>query len=197
MVRAEVATSSLSQEETMQDLARVLRTFRSTALLAASAAMAACDSGSLTQPAQPNLASALAQPAIQSTIEPYTFQLDCQEFGLPYVIQEDGTVKTVSQLFLDNSGNPLRSMDEVQVISTITNLQTGNTYRDYAGIRLEFDFTTNMLTINGGISHITAPGEGIVLQDVGTARFNFDTGEFLFVAGPHNNSGLNYCLAVQ
>ena len=182
----------------MQDLARALRTFCSTALLAASAAVAACDSSSLTQPAaQPNLASAQAQPEIQTTIEPYTFQIDCQEFGLPYVIQEDGTVKTVSQLFSDNSGNPLRSNNEVQVISTITNLQTGNTYRDYAGIRFEFDFTTNVFTTNGGISHITAPGEGIVLQDVGTARFDFDTGELLLVAGPHNNSNLNYCLAVQ
>jgi hypothetical protein len=161
--------------------------------------MAACDSGSLTQPAaQPNLASAQAQPEIQTTIEPYTQQFDCQEFGFPYMLQEDGVVKTVSQLFYDNSGNPLRVLIHFQVISTIANLQTGNTYRDYAGLTVEIDFTTNTYTVNGGPAHITAPGEGIVLQEVGTIRFDVSNEpQLVFVAGPHNASILNYCLAVQ
>jgi hypothetical protein len=62
------------------------------------------------------------------------------------------------------------------------------------------NLATGSFTINGVPAHVTAPGEGIIIQDTGTITYDAD-GHVTFEAGPHDQEDQGpleaYCSALS
>jgi hypothetical protein len=102
--------------------------------------------------------------------------------------------------FFDPSGTPVKLQIQISVQGTATNLQTGKTVKDDEHPVVVIDFRTGTETVNGGPAHVTAPGEGIIIQDTGRITFDAE-GNVTFEAGPHNQADLGpleaYCSALS
>jgi hypothetical protein len=62
------------------------------------------------------------------------------------------------------------------------------------------DLVTGETTFNGTPAHVTAPGEGIIIQDTGTITYDAE-GHVTFEAGPHDQNDQGpleaYCSALS
>jgi hypothetical protein len=118
---------------------------------------------------------------------------DTFDFGCPNVNLTETFLVTdrVTLLFAAN-GAILRVDDHVFFTGTITNLDTGQTYRDPGHFLNRFDVQTGMFTQYGLIFNITIPGQGVVALDVGL--ISFDPSGNVVIHGPHQVfEGLDLC----
>ena len=162
--------------------------------------VAGCDSQRIADPSRPAEAtpalSSVQAPSIEVSPENDVFDLPCGTFTIHATYT--GWVRTTT--FFDQSGTPVKLKIEVNIQGTATNLQTGKTVNDYEIFIVVVDLTTGGVTINGTPAHVTAPGEGIIIQDTGTITYDAE-GHITFEAGPHNQADQGaleaYCSALS
>jgi hypothetical protein len=162
--------------------------------------IAGCDSQRIVDPSRP----ADATPALSTARPPSVevspvndeFDLPCGTFSIH--VSYTGWVRTTT--FFDQSATPVELRIQINVQGTATNLQTGKTVRDYENPIVVIDLTTGGFTINGVPAHVTAPGEGIIIQDTGRITYDAE-GHVTFDAGPHDQGDQGpleaYCSALS
>lgn len=87
-----------------------------------------------------------------------------------------------TSVFLDAAGNPVRAVTHEQFVGTITNPETGQTFRDRSTPIYTFDYATGENTVDGKFGNITEPGAGTILRGVGRVTFDA-SGHVIFAAG--------------
>src|SRR6266567_1174012 len=87
--------------------------------------------------------------------------------------------------FTDNAGTPIRQVIHVHFVGTLTNTSTGKSIPDEGNQIVTTDLTTGTTIVDGRIRVDTAPGEGVILAQVG--RIVRDAqGNVLFLAGEND-----------
>jgi hypothetical protein len=128
--------------------------------------------------------AAAAKPVVNGPFhdEGTVFFADCGEFQIldRYVL--DVTVR----VFLDETGTPIRAVQEASGTDTFINSVTGKElpttpFHNSALI----DPTTHLFAYAGVIYRVTVPGSGLVFIDAGRTVLNQESGEVTFQAGPH------------
>lgn len=118
-----------------------------------------------------------------------TFVLgDCDGFSV--IEHVEGTVK-VSTHF-DQDGNFVMEIVRFSLHHTYTNSVTGASLSSPdVGIDkiVSNDDGSASVSVIGIVGRIVVPGEGLVFAHLGKIMFDADTGEVLFVAGPHDDFG--------
>jgi hypothetical protein len=145
--------------------------------------------------AEPSFADARSPTVEVFPIEDL-FELDCGGFTARLTYTGTGRATT----FFDGTGAPVKLVIHVKVKGSATNLSTGKTLKDDESTIIRIDLLTGETTINGGVAHVTAPGEGIVIHDTGKIVFDSE-GNVTFVAGPHDQAEQGpeqaYCSALD
>ena len=163
--------------------------------------VAGCDSQRIADPSRPAEAtpalSSARPPSVEvSPVDDTPFDLPCGTFTIR--VSYTGWVRTTT--FFDQSGTPVKLQIQVNIQGTATNLQTGKTVSDYENPIVVVDLTTGGVTINGVPAHVTAPGEGIIIQDTGRITYDAE-GHITFEAGPHDQGDQGaleaYCSALS
>ena len=91
--------------------------------------------------------------------------------------------------FMDNTGTPVRQVVHVHFVGALTNTSTGKSIPDEGNQIVTTDLLTGTTVVDGRVRVDTAPGEGVILSQVGRvvrdARGNviFLAGRNDFVAG--------------
>ncbi len=134
--------------------------------------------------------SATAAPPDQQTFQRQgTVEFDCGSF-----LDVFTRASTIHQLtFYDANGVAIRQVLHVHRVSTDTNSVTGKTRNSSGDFTITSDLVTGSMTIVGQRENTSAPGEGVLVQDVGRLVLDID-GNVAFSAGPHQGS--DYCAAL-
>jgi hypothetical protein len=124
------------------------------------------------------------------------FDLPCGTFTIH--VSYAGWIRTTTSF--DQSGTPVELRIQLNLQGTVTNLQTGKTVSDYESPIVVIDLATGDFTVNGTSAHVTAPGEGIIIQDTGKITYDAE-GHVTFEAGPHDQGDQGsleaYCSALS
>ena len=121
-----------------------------------------------------------ARPQIDTYHDEGSFTVDCGSF----MARGDWTLDVRFTVYFDQAGNPIRSIAHDDWNNVYTNLNTGFTAKDPATFVNVSDWTTGSYKTAGETFRIIVPGHGIVVQEVGVARYDAN-GNITFVGGPH------------
>jgi hypothetical protein len=119
------------------------------------------------------------------------FFADCAAAGYgDYMIVGESSGRIVVKEWYDADGNIERAQVFLYINNTIINTGTGQTWRDigrHTDFFWEFTEFDPTMQKRAGVTYIIHdPDGGIILHDTGTITFNFATGEFEHVGGPHD-----------
>ena len=119
--------------------------------------------------------------------EPYEDSVDCAELG-PYEfeVQFAGSQRVAVTDVVGADGTLLQTVFSIGLSETDVNSVTGETILLKGAVHEVWDYASNTRTISGKVWLATAPGEGKAFQDTGRITMTLDTGEPLFIAGPHD-----------
>ena len=117
-------------------------------------------------------------PTTERFHEEFAFDIDCGTF----VLHEEVVFDSRETTFYDAEGNPVRILEYVQFVGTIT-APDGQVIRDPGHFTADIDLTDETFTQRGLIFNIVVPGHGSVAQDVGLIIFEPD-GDVV-IKGPH------------
>ena len=105
---------------------------------------------------------------------------DCGSFQAREDVVGDGT----GIVFFDQTGNPIKVQEHINLNGVLTNLDTGFTLPDPGHFTVMYDLQKGTETDVGQIFRIIVPGEGIAALDAGKVIFDA-AGNITFVGGPH------------
>lgn len=115
---------------------------------------------------------------------PYSFTVDCSQYGLDFVNIVQGVETLFVETFYDRGGIPVKVVVHDGFTETDTNSVTGKTLPFSQTWVNTFDLVAGTRTVVGKAFVMTDPGKGIVIQDTG--RVVFDAPEHVsFEAGRH------------
>ena len=137
----------------------------------------------------------LFQVAGQTLTRTFNFA-DTFDFGCPNVnLTETFSVQDRVTMLFSTNGTIVRIDDHGTFSGVITNLDTGQTYRDPGHTLNRFDVKTGVFSQVGLIYNITIPGQGVVALDVGF--ISFDPSGNVVIHGPHQVfNGLDLCVVL-
>ena len=184
---------------------------RQIALLVPLVVLAACSESS-----QPTVPAKLAAPSASaravSAAKPLTTIIDVSgtftnNFDCPFPIEETVSGSIKDMLYLDVDGNPVKEILTAQfggpVTVSWTNLATGKTLSSQQAAPLIVYYNPDgsfaSLQNVGLLFHVSIPGEGNVLLDVGRVVVRRGQG-IVFTAGPHqelNGDTGAFCAALS
>lgn len=95
----------------------------------------------------------------------------------------------------DSAGTLIHVKDTFVFHGQVTNLLTGQVYKDHRAGQENLDYQTLIYSHNGNYIHLINPGEGTVFRDAGRIGINLITGEVVWERGTHEApfSGLDVC----
>jgi hypothetical protein len=180
-------------------------------------ALAACSESS--QSTAPEKAAALSatgaarsQSRAESAAQTLTTIVDVSgtftnDFDCPFPLEETFSGSIKDMLFLDGAGNPVKEILTAQyrgpVTVSWTNLATGKPLTSHEAAPLTYyynpDGTPASATNVGLLFHVSIPGKGTVLLDVGRVVFRWGQG-MVFESGPHqeqNGDTGAFCAALS
>ena len=107
-----------------------------------------------------------------------------------FAIDLEGTMTTHGTVFFDNGGEVIRVIARSRVTETFTNSVTGKTLVNHGVFQDTFtrigDTDEFRHVVVGYDFKATAPGEGLVLADIGRKVYAADGEHFVFQAGQHD-----------
>lgn len=112
--------------------------------------------------------------------------VDEETCGVPIEVHSVG--RAIHRHYLDQDGNVVKHQTWFKGTDTATNLVTGKSLSGrFSGsdFQREHEGEFGPLAVNGLQFHFTAPGHGAILLDSGRVVFDAETGEVIFLAGPH------------
>jgi hypothetical protein len=108
---------------------------------------------------------------------------DCGDFEVLADLVVDGQIDYFDT---DRDGIPDFFTLRVRLVSFFYNSATGKGFTAYEHGNFTFDLSNDALVIETGVTfRVTVPGEGVVLLDAGRVEYDEETGDVVFVAGPH------------
>lgn len=135
----------------------------------------------------------LSTPALAAKPEIITIPVDetfvfgeCAGFSVIEHVQ--GTVKV--SFHTDKDGYPVMEVARFSLRHTYSNSETGAslTSQDVGIDKITFNQDgSGTVAVIGIVARIVIPGEGLVFAHLGIIVFDINTGEVLFVAGPHDD----------
>ncbi|MEZ4737657.1 MAG: hypothetical protein R3E79_62065 [Caldilineaceae bacterium] len=106
---------------------------------------------------------------------------DCGSFQ----VLDDYNVMIVQTDFYDNDGVRTAIHQMLNGTDTYRHSATGQSFTMKSTFMVQFDVAT-MINSSAGLQyHLTLPGMGNVLLDVGKTVFDLNAGDFIFMAGTH------------
>ena len=107
------------------------------------------------------------------------------DYGFTYT--GDYVRTRTTTLWYDDQGNLIKEVLSVHFDGVETNDSDATSWLTVNGERrLVFDYVAGTFTETGVLRHVTAKGEGIVLQQMGKVVNTIDFSANLFIAGPHD-----------
>ncbi|MCC6974174.1 MAG: hypothetical protein IT322_09215 [Anaerolineae bacterium] len=112
-----------------------------------------------------------------------------------YAVEGRHWVKANVWYTYDASGNIIHVKDTFVFQVQVTNLLTGQVYKDHRAGQENLDYQTLIYSHNGNYIHLINPGEGTIFRDAGRIGINLITGEVVWERGTHEAffSGLDVC----
>lgn len=98
---------------------------------------------------------------------------DCGDFS----VIADGYQDRWNKLFYDEDGTLTKVISHWQTRVTLTNSVTGKSMNNDQDLIRILDYEEKTITVNGVPQRFTVPGEGIVVQGVGTVTLEFPGGD--------------------
>ena len=90
-----------------------------------------------------------------------------------------------STIFFDSAGNPDYARVHLRFVDFYYNSETGEGFSEHEHSNTLLDLPSGEEVTSSGVSYrVTVPGEGVVLLQAGTIKFD-QAGNPTFVAGPH------------
>ena len=136
------------------------------------------------------VASALAVAATASATPPTTTEVSFHR-SLPnflpcpsFFVHGEFDITRRTTTFYDDSGAAIRIVLHVNATGMLSNPLTGKSLPDSTHFTMTIDLVTGTRTFDGKMRVDTAPGEGVVFQEVGRVVFYPDG--TIFEAGPHD-----------
>lgn len=135
-----------------------------------------------------------AAPASATPPERFNFSESGSEPGFVqcdgFAIDLEGTTTTDGTVFFDQNGEVVRVLERSRVTETFTNSVTGKTLVNHGVFQDTFtriEGTDEFRhTVVGYDFKATAPGQGLVLADIGRKVYAPDGDHFVFEAGQHD-----------
>lgn len=113
------------------------------------------------------------------------------DYGFTYT--GDYVRTRTTTLWFDADGNLVKEVLNIHFDGTETNDSDPTKWLTVNGERrLVFDYVAGTFTETGALRHVTARGQGIVLQQVGKVVREIDFSADLFVGGPHDMDAGNW-----
>jgi len=119
-------------------------------------------------------------PSVETIVNTFSYSFPCDDFD----VQAAGTEKIKTTTFFDMDGSPTRIQTRIFYDGTVTNLDTDQTLRDTSNFMFIFDLENGTTTEVGVSFHITVPGRGVAVLNVGNLILDSD-GNVIFVAGKY------------
>jgi len=101
-----------------------------------------------------------------------------------FKVLTDFVVDVQITTFFDSAGNPDYARVQEHFQDFFYNSKTGEGFAEINTVNVVFDLQSSATEGSGLNYHVTVPGEGVVLLDVGRLEHD-EVGEVAFVAGPH------------
>ena len=137
------------------------------------------------------VASALAVAGTASATPPTTTEVSFHR-SLPsflacpsFLVHGEFDITRRTTTFYDEAGIPIRIVTHVHFTGMLSNPLTGKSLPDSGRFTVTTDLVTGTRTFDGKLRVDTAPGEGVVFQEVGRVVFYPDG--TIFEAGPHDD----------
>jgi len=115
---------------------------------------------------------------------PYSFAVDCADFGQAFEIEVEGTQKVRVTDVLGKDGTLLQTVFHIVFRETDTSSVSGESLPLHGAVHEVWDYATYTRTISGAVYVGNAPG-GKWVQDTGRITITLDTRIATVVAGPH------------
>jgi hypothetical protein len=124
--------------------------------------------------------------------------IDCSTFDPAWTFHDDFVdfFDLRGQVWLDDAGEPLRSIEHIVHRSNDVNSVTGFTLHEHNHFTVEIDYVHGTVTLNGAINIMQRPGAGSVILNTGHKVFELETGEPIVLAGPDHADDEDFCRAV-
>ena len=142
---------------------------------------AACGTDSPAAPSAGHPVAAAA-PTTSAFQVPYAFEADCSQ---GFLLTNTGIASGHQTIFTDAAGVPVRSQLHLALRGTIVNMSSGASLTNRSDLTVTTDLLTGESTVSGGQFHLVATGQGIVVLDAGTIRFDAE-GLAIFEGGRHD-----------
>src|SRR6266540_555577 len=126
-------------------------------------------------------ATAGATPPTTETFHDEGSMIDTELCG--FAINASFEVDDRITTFYDSAGDPIRVVERVTFLGTLTNGDKSVVDNDNWVVVHDLVGGTDIFL--GTVFNINVPGEGIVVLDAGRVIFDAETGEILFEGGPH------------
>jgi hypothetical protein len=106
---------------------------------------------------------------------------DCDGFQ----VLDDYEITMVRTTFYDNDGNRTQMLIKIDGTDTYRHSVTGQAITMGSHFMIRNDYRAGTGSAMGMQYHLTVPGLGQVLLDVGLLVYDFQVGDYVFSAGPH------------
>ena len=134
-------------------------------------------------------ALALGAPAATASpreTNPYTGSFDCSGAGYDFTMEWEGVEYVVFKDRFDDSGELIGFIFKIRFREVDTNTATGKTVISRGSETENWDLVAGIRTLTGATFIGTQPGAGTFIHDTGRIVIDLDTGEAIFIAGPHD-----------
>lgn len=102
-----------------------------------------------------------------------------------FQVFDDYDVTIVQTIFYDQDGNPIEIHLAINGTDTYRQSVTGQSITMPSHFMARIDVRAGLNSSSGLVYHLVVPGLGAVLLEVGRSVYDFNTGTFVFLAGPH------------
>jgi hypothetical protein len=109
--------------------------------------------------------------------------ITCDGFTLTETMDSEAITVTT---FLNTAGDPITIATRANFLGTITNTESGHTFRDHASFTETMNVPEGTTTVNGISYHYIVGGKGQVYAEVGHKISVSETGELLFQGGQND-----------
>jgi hypothetical protein len=109
--------------------------------------------------------------------------ITCDGFTLTETMDSEAITVTT---FFNTAGDPIKIATRANFFGTITNTESGHTFRDHASFTETMNVPEGTTTVNGISYHYIVGGKGQVYAEVGQKISVSETGEVLFQGGQND-----------
>jgi hypothetical protein len=109
--------------------------------------------------------------------------ITCDGFTLTETMDSEAITVTT---FFNTAGDPIKIATRANFFGTITNTESGHTFRDHASFTETMNVPEGTTTVNGISYHYIVGGKGQVYAEVGHKISVSETGEVLFQGGQND-----------